>query len=99
PKASSLTQRVRLQISHPTGVHLQLLTGRTVCDRNGRGGATEAELGDSEPMESRVRNLYALAQQELAQLRQPQSLCEQLFDPIAMRLAALPRIPAGAPGL
>ncbi len=69
-EASPFAERVRLEITDPTRVDLQLRARLAISDRHGRRGAAEAKLRDGEPVQRRIRYLHAVTQQELAQLRE-----------------------------
>src|SRR5262249_35170255 len=89
---ATLPALVGLEEGHPAGVDVDLLARLPVGDRDRRCTLPEAELGDSEPVQRRVRDVDAPAVQQPSDLREPDASCEQLLDRIALGLALQPGI-------
>jgi len=74
-KPATLRRNARQrQPANPSGVDLQLMTGLAIDNRDRRGGASEVQLQHREAMERRIRNHHALADEQFADLGEPESV-------------------------
>src|SRR6266446_233157 len=98
PEAAPLAEEIRREERHPAGIQLDLLAGAAVGDGYARRGAAEAQFGDGEAVQRRVRDLDALPREEPARLREPHALRQQPPDRGALLFAAGPRLAARSLG-
>jgi len=97
-RAAALAVGPGLQPQHPAGVELHFLAGPAVGDRDGRRRAPEAQLGDREAVQRRVRHLDALAQKEPPHLRQLHVCAHLLVDEHPLLDAAGPAVAVRSSG-
>ena len=85
------------QPADPAGIELQLLAGLAVGD--GIVGAVwpNSQLDDGKPMQRGIRQVDALAGQQLANLRQPQAVCRASRDRVLLRATPSPVVASRPP--
>ena len=88
PELATPAMLVGLEQRHPARVDVDLLAGFAVGDRDRWTTLTEAELGDREPMQRRVRHVDAAPVQQSPDLREPDPGRDQLLDRVMLGLAA-----------
>jgi hypothetical protein len=82
--------------AHPAEVDLDLTARVPVSDPYGRRRPAIAQLVHTEPMQRPVRHHHTAAGEQVVDLHHRQTLLDPLVDPVALRVAALPRLSAAA---
>src|SRR5688572_26285101 len=78
----------------PARIDLQLLTRLTIEHRDRRGGFPKLQLEDREAVERGVGDLDAVADEQLADLREPHTVTEPALDRRALLKTARPAVTA-----
>jgi hypothetical protein len=74
PRAEPALVPDQRQPANPARIELELLAGCAVGNWDGRRRAAESQLEDGEAIERRIRQIDALADQQLANLREPEAV-------------------------